>query len=369
MDRDYRKRVWTVVAGFGLGLLAATADAQPVVGSVSGVASNDQTMVIAGSAFGTKPTAAPLVWEDFDDGVLHQDLAPHGVIAPNNTDNLRHSFTSRNARTNFKVTNANGDGNFFEYTGSGAPKWFVQYWIKLASNWSWGTTAYGGGNDGLANIKFFRMFPNGGRTYTNAGYSMHGFSGGDVMRFVEKGAQPYLGVDGRSWFTPNTWHNVQVLYGDSGLDQANGTMKLWVDGVLRDSMTTVVTNVGSDGSATDKRPYVIGFYDSWAPSDASVSNMYGYYGDIYVDNNWSRVELGDASTYVNTRHREIQIPTAWGASSVSVKINQGSFGSGQIGYLYVTDSLGRVNANGFPVTIGGGTVTPPSAPTNLRVVR
>ena len=348
--------------------LTATASAQPAVTGVSGTVTNNQTVVISGSGFGTKAVAAPLVWEDFADGALAPNLVTRAGTFVANTNNLRHPFSTRNARSDYK-----NQGYYFGYDATTAPKWFVQYWIKLASNWRWGTTTYGGGDDGLANIKFFRMFPTGSRTYANAGYSLHGFNGGNVLRFVENGAQNYINVDGRSWFTANVWHSVQVEYGENTAAGAtNGTMRLWVDGVLRDSITTLDTNPTADGSAVNKRPYIIGFYDSWAASDAAVSNMYAYYGDIYVDNSWARVELGDAATYAACRHREMLIPTAWAAGSVSARVAQGTFTAGETAYLYVVNASGQVNASGFRVTVGGTAPPPPprpAPPTNVRILR
>jgi hypothetical protein len=350
--------------------LPARALAQPTVSGVSGTIANGQTITIAGSSFGTKSTAGPLVWEDFNDGSLN-GLAAHGGMSLTNSDNLRHPFSAHNARANFKITDANGDGNYFSYDNQSAPKWFVQYWVKLASNWHWGTSTYGGSDDGLANVKVFRLFPMGSRTYSDVGYSLHGMDGGDMLRFVENGVETYLNVDARPWFATGVWHNVQVQYSEnSGVDRSDGTMRLWIDGVLRDSTTTLVTNVGSDGSAVNKRPYIIGFFDSWPASDASVSNMYAYYSDIYVDNTWARVELGDASTYGACKHREMQVPTAWGSGSISVRVAQGSFTSGQTAYLFVTDASGNVSS-GRPVTIGGGApvITAPAAPANVKIIK
>ena len=214
------------------------------------------------------------------------------------------------------------------------------------------------------------MFPTGSRTYSNVGYSTHGFDGGSLLRFVENGVQTYLGGDFQGWVAPGAWHSIQVEYGEgSAAGQANGSMKLWVDGALRDSTTTLDTNNPADGGMVNKRPYIIGFYDSWSPSDASVSNMYAYYGDIYVDSSWARVEIGNAASYNACTHREMLVPTAWSANSISARVNQGSFTTGQPAYIYVVDSSGRVNASGLTAVIGGGTITPPSAPTNLRVVR
>jgi hypothetical protein len=348
---------------------AVPASAQPAVSSVSGSISNNQTVVISGSAFGAKASVAPLVWEDFNDGSLDPNLVTRAGAVAFNTDNLRHAFSTRNARSNYKAS-----GYYFGYDATTAPKWFVQYWIKLASNWHFGNSTFDAGDDGLANIKFFRMFPGGSRTYSNVGYSTHGFRGGEVLRFVENGAQTYIGTSAHDWFTPGTWHSVQVEYGEnSAAGQANGSMKLWVDGVLRDSATNLVTNDVSDGAAVNKRPYIIGFYDSWGPSDANVANMYAYYGDIYVDSSWSRVELGNAPTYNACTHREMMVPTAWGAGAISARVQQGSFTNGQAAYIYVVDATGKVNANGYRVTIGGTGGTPPApapgAPTGLRIIK
>jgi hypothetical protein len=376
MGRNYAGLISRSGGLIFLGLVfvsAQPAAGQPSVSSVSGTVSHGQTVVISGGSFGTKSAAAPLAWEDFNDGVLDAALENHGNMSVSNTDNLRHPFSSRNARANYKTLSQFWDGYYFGYAGNPAPKWYVQYWIKLAPNWHWGTSDASGGDKGLANIKFFRLFPTGSRNYPNIGYSIHGFSGGDMLRFVENGEQVYKGVDARSWFTPGVWHSVQVEFNDSsGANQNNGTLKLWVDGVLRDSTTTLNTHPSGDGAPISKRPLIMGFYDSWPPSTYNASTMYAYYSDIYVDNTWARVELGNASTYAASTYRETQLPTSWGSSSVSFRVNQGTFGNGQTAYIYVVDSSGRVNANGYPVTIGGGGggggPQPPAAPSGLRII-
>ena len=348
---------------------AAPAWAQPSVTNVTGTIADNQSVTITGSAFGTKATAAPLVFENFNDGVLDPKLPTRAGSVVFNDDNLRHPFSTKNARSDYKAS-----GYYFGYDASTAPRWFVQYWFKLAPNWHWGSSTFGGPDDGLANVKIFRMFPAGERNYSNVGYSVHGFTGGDVLRFVENGVQSYLGVNFREWFSPGVWHNVQVEYGENSAPGAtNGTMRLWVDGVLRDSTTTLDTNHAADGPSVNKRPFIIGLYDSWGPSDANVANMFAYYGDIYVDNSWARVELGDAPTYAGCRHRETMVPSAWSAGSITARVQQGSFAKGQTAYIYVVDASGRVNATGLRVVVGGvGTApppAPPAAPTGLKVIK
>jgi hypothetical protein len=320
------------------------------ISGTSGTLDHDQAVTITGSGFGTKAVAAPLVWEDMADGVLDELVTRDGSVVFN-TNNLRHAHSTKNARSNYKVI---GEGYYFGYDNGDAPKWFVQYWIKLASNWHFGTTAYPDeSDDGLANVKIFRLFPIGGRTYTNVYYAVAGYDG-QFYRIVENDTLDtgdIRGEDFESWFAVNVWHLVQVQYGEnSGVDQLNGSIKLWIDGVLRDEMLTLNTNASDDGEAIDKRPYAIGFYDSWKPSDAAVANMYAYYGDIYVDDSWCRVELGNASTYAACTVREIQIPTSWATGSIGVTFKTNTFGTGASAWLYVVDATGAISA-GFAVTL------------------
>ncbi len=66
--------------------------------------------------------------------------------------------------------------------------------------------------------------------------------------------------------------------------------------------------------------------------------------DIYIQDTKARVEIGDASTWSGCTHREIQPPSAWSGSSITIKLNQGSFTSLSGKYLYVVDSSGNVSA-------------------------
>ncbi|MCD6288604.1 MAG: hypothetical protein J7M12_05765, partial [Candidatus Hydrogenedentes bacterium] len=58
---------------------------------------------------------------------------------------------------------------------------------------------------------------------------------------------------------------------------------------------------------------------------------------------------GNASTWSACTHREIQIPTAWSNDTITFTVNQGSFPYGTA-YLYVVDSTGAWNENGYPIT-------------------
>jgi len=61
-------------------------------------------------------------------------------------------------------------------------------------------------------------------------------------------------------------------------------------------------------------------------------------------------------------NKEIQIPTSWSDSRITVRLNKGN--KAQVSpYIYVVDSTGAVNAQGFRI---GTSVTTPRPATDVR---
>jgi hypothetical protein len=65
----------------------------------------------------------------------------------------------------------------------------------------------------------------------------------------------------------------------------------------------------------------------------------------------------------------LQVPTNWKENSISVSFNQGALLNGATAYIYVVDTNGNINNQGYPFVVGGGiTQTPPASPTGLRII-
>lgn len=105
----------------------------------------------------------------------------------------------------------------------------------------------------------------------------------------------------------------------------------------------------------------------WDGGGASPPSITAWMDDIYVDNTFARVVIGNASTFAASSQREIQLPETWSNSAVTFKVNAGAFQVNQQLYLYVVDSTGAVNTNGYPVKIGTVTSTL-NAPRNLSII-
>ena len=154
---------------------------------------------------------------------------------------------------------------------------------------------------------------------------------------------------------PNNWNFLEAWF-----NSGSRTYSLRVNGVA------LANNISwsSCSSFSINELWKIGF-DGGGNSPPSIT---WWMDDIYVDNSFSRVMIGNASTYAASTHFEMQIPTAWSNTSISTKVNQGSFAGSQQAYLYVLDANGNVNTNGYPITVNGSGTSAPQAPRGLQVV-
>jgi len=326
------------------------------VSSVSGSVSHGQSVTVSGSAFGSKTVAGPVVFDNIETGSFSGGWS--------NTESLdvvsesRHGNSTHSGHLDFQGSVGTNLGYFTG--GSNSPSWFVQYWFKLDANFDWGTGGYGSGDDNLANVKLFRMWSTGG-TNENFVLATMGYAGGSLQYTAENVSDPrgqaYFG-DVDNW-SKDTWHLFQFEYKDSGQGSNDGVFRWWVDGTLFVEDTDLMTR---ESSSDYKRPLIVGFYDSWNDSNTDEDDW--YIDDAYIDNTWSRVELGNSSVYGSCTHREIQIPTAWATNEITVTVNQGSFAADDAAYLFVVDADGNVS-DGYAVTIGASESASITAPTSL----
>jgi hypothetical protein len=73
--------------------------------------------------------------------------------------------------------------------------------------------------------------------------------------------------------------------------------------------------------------------------------------EFYMDSTRSRVEVCNAATYTASTKCEVQVPTAWTDTSISLPLKTGYLGSGPA-YVYVINASGKVNSAGSPIAIG-----------------
>jgi hypothetical protein len=365
--------------------LPATSAAQPSISNVSGQWLHKGTVTIGGSGFGSKPTAAPVVWDDASGGSITDKWT--GAWPNNNpTYNLGYRAPQRGIslphnRITRYIAGGHGQGLgptggynvvfFKSRTFSSYPYYTYISWYQRADDawvfgednnfktfaFSVGTTPYEMPNNWY--LAYNTPMPNS-RT-SGASYIFGDDSNGVALDFPDanghnqwwsSAVNPMSGV----W----TKIEMEVKY----TNQNDGYVKLWENGSLR------VSYVGhTDGLPGTTRTEGIGGYGRMY----NQSNNWRYFADAYLDYSRARVILGNASTLANSTVREVQIPTSWSTTSISVSANLGSFANGQAVYLYVVDPNGIANLQGYPVSLGTSTpdTTPPtvavSAPVNGAV--
>lgn len=337
--------------------------AQPAVTAVSGTLNQGASVTITGSGFGTKAAAAPLKWENFENGALGSNLSTLGWStynvsgsspAPSVSDLNAYGQGTKSAIKNIRQGIEDFSGSYF--TGFGGA---TEGYISLYFNWN---TADGSSPSGGGIFKWIRFntnqvysgVPSFGQTY-QPGWFYEYFNSGTSRNTV------WNQYDAK--YTPprGNWSRMEMHWKLSNPGgTSNGMAETWVNFAKNMNQVNVVTRQSGDNST---------IYSVLLPQMCSGAgeNYRIFVDDVYIDNTIARVEIGDASTWGACTKRELQIPTAWSDRSISVKVNQGALGNLQTAYLYVVDANGNVNSNGYPLSLQASAPTVPNPPLNLVV--
>lgn len=324
---------------------------QPRITGLSGTLIHKATLTISGSNFGTKPTAAPLRYDDFSAGtngavLSGWDLYSSGgssgrpaysnaVTRPNENLSARADFTGSNYNSSFGWLNKSpafttAYVDFWWYYDAVHPYSRNHKWIRFYGSWDNNT------QDRFMNIYCDTSSGGGETTHYDAG-------NGSYTKWIDNYGPVYFG---KHWRHFQWWMNI----GTAG--SANGTSKIWYDSTLVDN----ATNVNLWGAGLN--PYNTLWIGHYLGHDAAGCPTYGdansYFANVYVDTTMARVQVCSGSTWASPGQCEIQIPSAWSTSAITVTLNQGGLASLTNQYLYVVDSNGNVNANGFQLVPTGG---------------
>lgn len=338
------------------------ATAQPYIRTIAidgtSTLSNGQTLTISGSGFGVKNPAAPRVWTNFEDGTINpSSLGTATSWARSSGFSISNQNQETNSTYNVRGLIYDGTGTtgyvglVTNYADSGDSQGFTKVYAFVRRNYAdpdWWNVMTGQ----YHNYKFFRLWTNpvGVTSVYPDSFFVIGNTVPKIL-FATEGPTCKAADDsdsGTGTTTPSVQQWLREEYAVSR-GNGNGVAKMWSNGTLVKNLSNLYTASGF----CDPSPYT----DSWI----SISienywnlvpppvNAYIYFDDVYLDNTWARVMIGDQNTFDASTHREIQIPTAWSDTSVTVTINQGSFTTLSGSYLYIIDADGNVNANGYPL--------------------
>lgn len=324
--------------------------ASPSISNISGTFSSGQSVTIAGSSFGTKSPAAPLVWDTFESG--SNGTAIQSVNA------ILGQWDTGAGSDNVYYTNTIGYGG----SSKAARHQFTesQYNSSLSKNGTFSVLYldfkryYPSSNGNPSNYKPYRLYGNDDALqltisqacgWSNAELYVNGLSEDNDTEWID--LIPSM----------DSWRHYQLLFKESSAGGvADGVIKMYLDG----------TQYGLNSSNQKTRIYssqhfdqvrVGHFFDVYPRDNCDPNDNSVVYSDnVYIDTTWARVEIGNANTYSASTRREIQIPTTWSSDgkSITMTVNTGTFAEGSTAYLYVFDSSGTPNALGYAVIIGSG---------------
>jgi len=349
--------------GFAVGLVMATAflagaQSGPAVTAISGDLSSGGTVTITGARFGTKPTGAPWKWDAMD-GSNGQRLESKGWLVHQNTpqpilsaERVRPSTGSTAAA---KMTQTgdnvplfgfgNNDGGYLDFTSASVANYrpfptpaFIDYWMYFHPPAR------------SRNYKFFRHHANNASGSPNSYWGMPAPDNSPCAAFDWSATNGGLPSE-RDLGCPviaDKWVHVQMHFRTS--NNGTGQFVQWIDGLRYFN----VSNYSGESGSSQRANFLIESQQLDGTGDGIM-----YIDDVYIDNTYARVEVGNSAVYATATHRETQIPTVWADGSISVTLNRGSFPNFSGLYLFVVNGSG-VASPGF--AIGGSTPPPPPQP-------
>jgi hypothetical protein len=341
------------------------ASALPKVTGLKGNINHGAKVEISGSGFGLKSNPFPIRYDDFEGLTNGQGVGTatgwwEGEKMVVNKSYQRNTVSTRNAKIVLPGVIKKNNIGF-----ANTKKAYVNLWVRF--DWGEGDDSYqiktwrianrivSGGTD-MPTIALFHWFYTSGKARIQwITKKDDGEGGGKLVKNLYTDL-PYPP-------TNPIWLNLAMQVDQN--DLMEGSLTVWSTNfkggaILRQSSTHQVRNEKKYLNAIKIGEYI--------GSGGDSSTL--YYDNIYIDNSWARVELGDKGNYNECTIREIQIPSAWSENSITITVNQGSFAYGKTVYLYAIDPNGNSNSQGYPITIGGSgnNTAQPSPPVGLKII-
>lgn len=334
--------------------------AAPTISSVAGVTAHNNSITINGSGYGQKNPAAPYFFDDFESGSNGASIiGKKGKIGSPTWEEYEGYgqptyLSNQKYGTGSLSTGVSVRGDSFKSAGIARLNSSIVYfsmryrWNANGTNWE------------SAVYKPIRLTAQGGFYQPDPKF---------ITQYQPKASWPYEAMttgagDGPQTNLPsaslsqNVWHRAEVYISlSTPAGTANGTTKSWHDFSLQYNQVNFV-NRASSASSKIMDSFLLPFEVANNPSQ--TWNMWA--DDVYFDITQARVEIGDKQIFNQCTNREIQIPSAWSDSSITITTNQGNFKNGDSAYIFIVDSNGNMNSMGYPIVIGGGAGSASPAP-------
>lgn len=355
-------------------LTSAVVSAAPAITATSGTVADNQQITISGTGFGTNSLRQEFLGGTKVDSLannarIDQQAWPNWTAMQPSTSTYPHvtdergwsngksiAFDTRGSteykQTLFYDTGSSGFTTLYtnaviyldhmDLLSGSYLQWKMMRWYKVADvlDRAQGLSGAYLANR-LASSSFFSTFNSGGQ---------------DVYWLSAESGRTNL-PGRRGWYRYETWVRM-----NSSPGTGNGVFRVRVTNpstgqVVADNNVTNVMYNGSGDSGNLRYLVVQNYFGNAADggfSQAGNGQGVAFWDDLYISQSEARVEVCDQATYSSCVNKEIQLPTAWANDRITVRLNKGN--KSQVGaYLYVVDSTGAVNSQGYRL---GSSVAP-----------
>jgi|GEM_PF-1372304 len=349
--------------------------------TITGTSIAGNVITLTGINFGTKSTPAPIIFDNFEDGIDGNQIVStaqkwdtvvpvgEGNTPIYSTSSAHGSGLGMYCRMDLGgsagISAVHKYGNFSNYA-------YFDYYFRiepganstaLVSRSVKPIVCYGSNSCDMPQpVPFQKLSETGNNAQFCVGL-YHGHTPGCEYGYSHIGA--YL----PRYETFFTKRHMQILIKMSNNIDNNGYIKVWIDGVQVVNNLNEYTQDETIGSGYMDQ-VVLGNFRSYEDYTHDLP-PYPYvearrdrfhWDNVYIDNTPARIEIGNNSSYTSCTQREIQIPITWGTQQITATLNAGTLTGAN--YIFVIDSNGNVSG-GYPITmptindatISSGTIT------------
>jgi hypothetical protein len=350
------KQVWALAHFSLVSLIAAwpvMAVAAPSISNVEGELTQGNRVTISGSNFGAKSPAKPYLWVPFEGSA---DPSPLGLTTSWNVTNDMVYTPDEGAGGSGGLKAANNGGTWTaSVTASGFnwndPGQKMYLYRKSKRNFDIWNNPPGINHDNgpEINYKSWRLW--------SAGHTMPGSHVGISNGVVD--VTPALESSYSLWPLNPTrqlaagpvgeWHTneISIRSNTNAVGPGDGFFQYVTNGTVYGEVPYKAwegTRYWKMWDAANPPSMVINYVVHEVKANATFpSDWRAWADDVYLDTTWARVMIGDAPSFADAKHREIQIPSAWSSSSITVTVHTGTFPADATPYLFVIDADGNAS--------------------------
>lgn len=316
------------------------------ISSVTGTISDGNSITISGSGFGTKTTAAPFHYDDFEGGTSGNDLsAPWEAYATpgegmHKYSNVRAYKGSQSALRDATLKT----GDDFRSTGlknMNATSAYYSLWTYMEGTNTGVMKVFRTASDPAGEF-YFLDANDPGLYITRQGswvYAGWATSAGTDQRTLG-------GSESANLLPFDQWNKIEVYveYSDAGV--ANGTVLIWINGTEYYGADGDIATRGTGQGASVIDNFLIPGMD-----DDTSCDIKWYVDQVYVDTTPKRVEIGNAATYAACTVKTPSPATAWADGSITVTLNTAGLSLGT-NYVYILDDTNTpIETDGYAITV------------------